>query len=87
MNLDERLEALTHSVELMAAMHKDNEARMGQYEARMEQYARDTDRRMKRLDRYVQAGMTILFDHNTRLRTLEILLRDDDSEGNGKQDT
>lgn len=28
MNIDERLEALTHSVELLASFHKDNEARM-----------------------------------------------------------
>lgn len=27
MNIDERLEALTHSVELLAAMHKDGEKR------------------------------------------------------------
>jgi hypothetical protein len=30
MNIDERLEALTHSVELLASFHKDNEQRLGQ---------------------------------------------------------
>ena len=29
MNIDERLEALTHSVELLGSFHKDNEERMG----------------------------------------------------------
>lgn len=34
MNIDERLDALTHSVELLAAIHKDNERemkRLGKY--------------------------------------------------------
>ena len=30
MNIDERLEALTHSVELLGGLHKDNEQRMAQ---------------------------------------------------------
>jgi hypothetical protein len=30
MNIDERLEALTHSVELLGSLHKDNEKRMAQ---------------------------------------------------------
>ena len=30
MTIDERLEALTHTVELLASFHKDNELRMGQ---------------------------------------------------------
>jgi hypothetical protein len=30
MTLDERLEALAHSVELLSSMHKDNEKRMAQ---------------------------------------------------------
>jgi hypothetical protein len=32
MNIDERLEALTHSVELLATMHKDGEKRMQRLE-------------------------------------------------------
>ena len=31
MNIDQRLEALTQSVELLAALHKDNEKRMEQF--------------------------------------------------------
>lgn len=42
MNIDERLEALTHSVELLAAMHKDNEEKS---EKRMDA----TDKQIKRL--------------------------------------
>jgi hypothetical protein len=31
MNIDQRLEALTQSVELLATLHRDNEKRMEQY--------------------------------------------------------
>jgi hypothetical protein len=31
MNIDDRLEALTQTVELLAAMHKDNESRMQKF--------------------------------------------------------
>ena len=34
MTIDERLEALTQSVELLASMHKDNETRMAAAEER-----------------------------------------------------
>jgi hypothetical protein len=30
MTIDERLEALTQSVELLASLHRDNESRLGQ---------------------------------------------------------
>jgi len=35
MNIDERLEALTQSVELLAAMHRDNERNMTEHMAQM----------------------------------------------------
>lgn len=44
MNLDERLQALTQTVELLAAMHKDNENRM-------ERLAQGMDRLSKRNQR------------------------------------
>jgi|HubBroStandDraft_1064217.scaffolds.fasta_scaffold219001_2 hypothetical protein len=44
MDLDQRLEALTQSVELLASMHKDNETRM-------EQFAKDFGQEMKTLGR------------------------------------
>lgn len=35
MNIDERIEALTQSVELLASIHKDNEARAAERDARL----------------------------------------------------
>jgi hypothetical protein len=44
MNLDERLEALTHSVELLAAMHKDSDKRMERLEGLATEIAEGTAR-------------------------------------------
>lgn len=44
MNIDERLEALTHSVELLAAMHKDSEKRMQRLEELVTDIAEGTAR-------------------------------------------
>jgi hypothetical protein len=44
MNLDERLEALTHSVELLATMHKDSEKRMQRLEGLVTEIAEGTAR-------------------------------------------
>jgi len=49
MNIDERLEALTQSVELLASMHKDNEARIEKRDQRMEQFAKELGQEMKSL--------------------------------------
>lgn len=60
MNIDERLEALTHTVELLAQMHKDNEKRMVR-----------TDQQIKRLGRYIQSIALLSVDHEDRLQELE----------------
>jgi len=44
MNIDERLEALTHTVELLAAMHKDSEKRMQRLEGFVTEIAEGTAR-------------------------------------------
>lgn len=44
MNIDERLEALTHSVELLATMHKDSEDRMERVEQLVSDIAEGTAR-------------------------------------------
>jgi peptidoglycan hydrolase CwlO-like protein len=44
MNIDDRLEALTQSVELLASLHKDNEKRMDQLTASAEKLVRVTTR-------------------------------------------
>jgi hypothetical protein len=45
MNIDERLEALTQSVELLVSLHKDNEKR---HDQRMEQFAQEMKSLAKR---------------------------------------
>ena len=60
MNIDERLDALTHSVELLAAMRKDNEKRMDA-----------TDKQIKRLGKYIHTIAGLVLDHDARLRALE----------------
>jgi hypothetical protein len=45
MNLDDRLEALTQSVELLAGMHRENEVRIAANERRFEA----NEKRMERL--------------------------------------
>jgi chromosome segregation ATPase len=40
MNLDEKLEALTQTMELLAQMHKDNEKRMERFSREMERLSK-----------------------------------------------
>jgi hypothetical protein len=47
MNIDERLEALTHSVELLAAMYKDNGKRMDHLEELVTDIAEGTARLLR----------------------------------------
>ena len=53
MTLDERIEALTQSVELLALMHKDHEARVETYEARM-------DARLDKLAQEMNSGFMLV---------------------------
>jgi peptidoglycan hydrolase CwlO-like protein len=46
MNIDERIEALTQSLELLASMHKDGEKRM-----------EDSEKRMAKLESYMATMM------------------------------
>jgi hypothetical protein len=41
MNIDERLEALPQSVELLAVFHKDNEKRMERLDQHMQQFTQE----------------------------------------------
>jgi septal ring factor EnvC (AmiA/AmiB activator) len=60
MTLDERLEALTQTVEIMAGMHRDNENRLAA--------VMDT---MNRMGRIMEAHDIILDQHNERIEKLE----------------
>jgi len=67
MNIDERLEALTHSVELLASMQRDTESRIGQLaknHKRLEQLATEIAEGTARLLRIVES-------HEQRISDLE----------------
>ena len=67
MNLDERLEALTHSVELLASMQRDTESRIAQLaknQKRLEQLATEIAEGTARLLRIVES-------HEQRISDLE----------------
>ena len=55
MNIDERIQALTESVELLASIHKDNEAR-----------AVKRDRRQARLETALMLGISAFMQEWTR---------------------
>jgi hypothetical protein len=57
MTIDERIDALTHSVELLAQIHIDNERRMA--------------RNFARTNRYITQLALLVFDHEQRLRSIE----------------
>jgi len=64
MNIDERIEALVQSVELLASFHKDNEKLMRESQ-------QSTEKQLKRLGKYVHTIAGLVLDHDARLRTLE----------------
>jgi len=51
MNIDDRLEALAQSVELLASLHKGNERMLGRLEKQIEKLAQVTERKGKQIDR------------------------------------
>jgi chromosome segregation ATPase len=74
MNIDERLEALTHSVELLASFHKDNEKRMERVIQGMERLTK-ADARLEGLVTQLAEGTARLLHvaqaHEQRLDRLE----------------
>jgi hypothetical protein len=50
MNIDERIEALTQSVELLARMHQDNEKRYNRLFERLVSIAENHEGRIRRLE-------------------------------------
>jgi hypothetical protein len=60
MTIDERLEALTQTVELIAAMHRDNEARMAEMRDAITRLANIAEIHQEHLD-----------NHDERLDRLE----------------
>ena len=51
MNIDDRLEALTQSLELLASRHRDSEKRMEQITQNVDRLSENVDRQSKNMDR------------------------------------
>ena len=54
MNIDERLTALTQSVELLASFHKDNEKRMERFQTQMERFQTQMERFQTQMERFAE---------------------------------
>jgi uncharacterized protein (DUF924 family) len=65
MTIDERLEALTHSVELLAGMQIETEKRVQSIASSHEQ----TEKVIRRFGRF---AMAITLDHESRITNLEL---------------
>lgn len=74
MNIDQRLEALPQTVELLASLHKDNEKRMERLDQHMEQFA-TRNVRLEGLVTGIAEGTARLVHvievHEQRIRDLE----------------
>jgi len=78
MSLEERVEALTQSVELLAAMHRDYERAAAERAAEADRRAAETDRRLREmidaintLGRIAGLPQDRLDEHGERLDNLE----------------
>ena len=85
MTIDERLEALTQSLELLASMHRDEEQRGDERFTQVTEMAKRTDERfaqvthnfeivldsIKRLERIALAHEDRTYDHQDRIEDLE----------------
>jgi hypothetical protein len=57
MTIDERLEAISHTLEIVSQMQLDNEVRL----KRLEDLSEENERRWKRLTRAFEAGLREYF--------------------------
>ena len=74
MTLDERIEALTQSVELLASMHKDTETRFTQLAMAAEKNEQRTGQLMEtmnRVGRILEIHDSQIDDHDRRIDRLE----------------
>ena len=74
MTLDERIEALPQSVEVLASMHKDTETRFTQLAAAAEKNEQRTGQRMEtmnRVGRILEIHDSQIDDHARRIDRLE----------------
>ena len=71
MTIDERIEALTHTVELLASFHRDHEKRMDEMEKKWDERLGKMLDIVERLDRMIQIHDARLNGHDDRLDDLE----------------
>ena len=71
MTLDERIEALTHTVELLAQMHLDNERKFEERFAKFEERFGKYDERLAKVVDVVERLAAIAQSHEHRLNNLE----------------
>ena len=74
MTLDERIEALTQSVELLASIHKDTEARFTQLATAAEKNEQRTGQLMETMNkvgRILEIHDSHIDDHDQRIDRLE----------------
>ena len=71
MDIDQRIDALTQSVELLASMHKDSEVHIAEWHEENKQRIKATDKQIKNLGGYIRTVAHRVFDHEARLRGLE----------------
>ena len=71
MTLDERLEALTQSVELLASMHTDNEGKLAALDKKFTEAVADIKDLLNRMGRILEHHDLSIDDHEERIDRLE----------------
>lgn len=71
MTLDERIQALTESVELLAAMHRETEKRLTESDGRLTAAVTDIKDVINRMGRILEHHDLSIDDHEDRIDRLE----------------
>ncbi len=71
MSIDERLEAITHTLELVSQMHLDNERKYEERFARIDERFARLDERITRVVNIVEKLAQVVESHERRLDSLE----------------
>jgi len=71
MSLDERIEALTHTVELLGQMHLDSERRWEENDRKYQERFQQNEARFEKTIDVIEKLAQIAESHNQRLNDLE----------------
>jgi uncharacterized protein YecA (UPF0149 family) len=69
--IDERLDALTQSVELLASLHHDNEQKIAGYFSKTNEEFTETEKQIRQLSNFIHAVSQMVLDHEERLKSIE----------------